>query len=57
MSVEFLQVASHRLTLDQALAALTGFARGEVGTLKYCDFGGRHGPRRRMEWPYRTLAG
>ncbi len=44
MSLEFLQVASHGLTLDQALAALIGFARGEAGTLKYYDFCGRHGP-------------
>src|SRR5437879_4917690 len=44
VSVEFMHVASHKLTLDQALAVLLGFARGEAGTLKYYDFGGRHGP-------------
>jgi hypothetical protein len=39
----FLQVASHRLSLDQALDVLLGFARGEAGTLQHYDFGGQKG--------------
>lgn len=38
-----LRVASHTLSLDQALAVLLGFARGEAGTLQHYDFGGRNG--------------